>query len=323
MSAAVQQWRRWLRADFYSPAIGEAALLPVLTGAQVVVGPMTPEEVRRAVLEPARIARMREVDPELVDVLIRDLTPYGAPPGELDAGALPLLSHALSVTWQRAARRRLTVADYLVTGGIAGAVAQSAEAVLADMPIPQRELTGRLFLRMINVDDDVVTRRRMPLADLPGLDELVPERPSRRDAQDVVDQFVAARLMTIDAESVQISHEALLAAWPRLQGWIDESRVALGAQRRLGEAVRVWQDSERDPSALLGRVRLAAMQESLAAGSVVLTAGEAEFLASSEAAVAEERSTACGSSARADRGGDDRLGRPCLRAGGVRGRVQP
>jgi transcriptional regulator with XRE-family HTH domain len=133
-----------LRADFYAMAIGEAALLPVLAGAQVVVGPMTPDEVRRAVVEPARIAGC-EVDSELVEVLIRDLTPHGAPPGELDAGALPLLSHALSVTWQRAARRRLTVADYLATGGVAGAVAQSAEAVLADMPAPQRELTGRLF----------------------------------------------------------------------------------------------------------------------------------------------------------------------------------
>ncbi len=40
---------------------------------------MTPDEVRRAVVEPARIAGC-EVDNELVEVLIRDLTPHGAPP---------------------------------------------------------------------------------------------------------------------------------------------------------------------------------------------------------------------------------------------------
>jgi WD40 repeat protein len=281
-----------LRADFYAMAIGESALLPVLAGSQVVVGPMTPDEVRRAVVEPARIAGC-EVDNELVEVLIRDLTPHGAPPGELDAGALPLLSHALSVTWHRAARRRLTVGDYLATGGIAGAVAQSAEAVLAALPGRQQQLTGRMFLRMVNVDDEsVVTRRRMPLADLPSLSLTMsdddPAEP-HRDAQEVVDRFVAARLMTIDAESVQISHEALLGAWPRLQGWINESRVALGAHRRLGEAIGVWQDSDRDPSALLGGARLIALRESLAAGSVVLTAGEVEFLEESESAVAEQR----------------------------------
>ncbi|WP_395729632.1 helix-turn-helix domain-containing protein [Nakamurella sp.] len=294
-----------IRADFYAPAIGETALLPVLAQAQVVVGPMTTDEVRRAVLEPARIAGC-EVDGELVEVLLRDLSPRGAPSGALDAAALPLLSHALSVTWQRATRRRLTVADYLATGGVAGAVAQSAEAVLAAMPARQQELTARMFLRMINVDDEAaVTRRRMPLAELPGLNLLAGAGPTdeaggndpagtggvepNRDAQDVVDRFVAARLMTIDAESVQISHEALLGAWPRLQGWIDESRVALGAQRRLGEAIRVWHDSGRDASALLGSTRLAAMQESLDAGSIVLTTGEAEFLAASAAAVAEQR----------------------------------
>jgi len=281
-----------LRADFYAMAIGESALLPVLAGSQVVVGPMTPDEVRRAVVEPARIAGC-EVDDELVEVLIRDLTPHGAPPGELDAGALPLLSHALSVTWHRAARRRLTVGDYLATGGVAGAVAQSAEAVLAALPGRQQQLTGRMFLRMVNVDDEaVVTRRRMPLADLPSLSATLsdddPAEP-HRDAQQVVDRFVAARLMTVDDESVQISHEALLGAWPRLQGWIGESRVALGAHRRLGEAIGVWQDSDRDPSALLGGTRLAALRESLAAGSVVLTAGEIEFLEESESAVAQER----------------------------------
>lgn len=280
-----------LRADFYALAIGESQLLPVLSGGQLVVGPMTPDEVRRAVEEPARIVGC-EVDAELVEVLVKDLTPRGAPAGALDAGALPLLSHALSVTWQRATRRRLTVADYLATGGVAGAVAQSAEAVLADLPDRQQELAARMLLRMVNVDDEsAVTRRRLPLGDLPALSEpgTGAGGGSGSDAQQVVDRFVAARLMTLDAESVQISHEALLGAWPRLQGWIDESRVALGAQRRLGEAIRVWQDSGRDPSALLGRSRLAAMRESLSAGPVPLTAGEAEFLGASEAEVAAQR----------------------------------
>ncbi|WP_420120384.1 helix-turn-helix domain-containing protein, partial [Nakamurella sp.] len=292
-----------LRADVYAAALAQAPLLPVLAGAQVVVGPMSPDEVRRAVVEPARIAGC-EVDPELVEVLIGDLTPHGAPAGVLDAGALPLLSHALSGTWQRATRRRLTVADYLATGGVAGAVAQSAESVLAALPARQQELAAPMLLRMVNVDDDaVVTRRRMPLTDLAGIagggaasrsvtgDPAGDAPPGGEDAaaRAVVDRFVAARLMTVDAESVQISHEALLSAWPRLQGWIDESRAALAARRRLDQAIGIWQDSGQDASALLGPTRLAAMQEALTAGSVALSAPEADFLASSEAAVTAAR----------------------------------
>ena len=48
-----------------------------------------------------------------------------------EPGALPLLSHALRETWKRREGRTLTVAGYRATGGIRGAVAQSAERLYA------------------------------------------------------------------------------------------------------------------------------------------------------------------------------------------------
>ena len=34
-------------------------------------------------------------------------------------------------------------------------------------------------------------------------------------------RFVAERLITVDADAAQITHDALLTAWPRLRSWIE------------------------------------------------------------------------------------------------------
>ena len=65
-----------------------------------------------------------------------------------------------------------------------------------------------------------------------------------------------ARLLTLDAETVEITHEALLHAWPRLRGWIDEGRNDHLLRQRLEEDGRAWEDSGRDSSLLYRGSRL-------------------------------------------------------------------
>ena len=38
----------------------------------------------------------------------------------------------------------------------------------------------------------------------------------------VLDAMANARLVTVDDQSVEVAHEALLREWPRLRGWLDE-----------------------------------------------------------------------------------------------------
>ena len=66
----------------------------------------------------------------LVDLLVGEVE--GTP------GALPMLSHALLETWKRREGNTLTVAGYAATGGIRGAVAQSAEMVYSSLDPGQR-----------------------------------------------------------------------------------------------------------------------------------------------------------------------------------------
>ena len=97
-----------------------------------MVGPLTDEQLREVIVEPAVKAGMT-VQSELVQVLVSELTPHAARATASDPGALPLLSHALLGTWQRSTRKTLTVSDYYATDGIAGAVQQSAEEVYGEL----------------------------------------------------------------------------------------------------------------------------------------------------------------------------------------------
>ena len=230
-----------LRADFYDRALRFPELARALQERQVVVVPMTRHEVRSAIVEPASLARLA-VEDGLVELLLRDLAPHapdGGPAGAAhEAGALPLLSHALLTTWSHSHGGRLTVADYQASGGIRNAIARTADLVYEALDEDQRDIARRLFLRLVYVADDAPeTRRSVPLAELrnwPG---------EAATSGQVLGRFVAERLITVDAETAQITHEALLTAWPLLRAWIDANREGLRVRRRLSDAARAWDEA--------------------------------------------------------------------------------
>jgi WD40 repeat protein/transcriptional regulator with XRE-family HTH domain len=243
-----------LRADFYPHALRYPEMVPALQDHQVVVGPMTDAELRSAIIEPARKANL-ELEDGLVEVLLHDLAPagYGGSAGADGAGTLPLLSHALLTTWERARPGKLTVADYESTGGIQGAVAATAEEVYAELTPAQQDLARKFFIRLIHVADDTAdTRRRV------SLDEL---QSGQGDGEHVLNRFIGKRLITADEKEAQITHEALLLAWPRLRGWIDADREGLRIHRQLTVAAEAWRDAGRDPHALYRGGRLAAASD--------------------------------------------------------------
>lgn len=238
-----------LRADFYAHAVRYETLVAALQERQVVVGPMSAEELRRAITEPARRVRA-EVEEGLVELLLADLSPVGSTTGDAhEAGALPLLSHALLSTWERGGQRAMTVAAYRASGGIAHAIARTAEEVYAGLDDEQRERARALFLRLVQVAPDMAdTRRRVPLAEL--------AESGSGELEEVVELFVQRRLLSVDETHVEITHEALLRAWPRLVGWIDADRAGLRIHRQLTEAATAWRDSDHDEAALYRGTRL-------------------------------------------------------------------
>jgi WD40 repeat protein len=273
-----------LRIDFYAHLVATGQLTLPLQHNQVLVGPMSRGELTAAVVEPARQAGF-SVDGALVELILHDFIPPGSLAGHHDPGALPLLSHVLLETWHHATRGRMTVDDYRAAGGIRRAVEDSAEHAFGRLPGDQQARARELFLRLVHVDRNSLATRRSAT-----YDELAGDASggSGRDrARALLEPFVEARLVTAGESSVEITHEALLAAWPRLQGWIEEDRAGVALHRRIREATSVWLDHERDASALARGARLAAMQQ-WAEGDAAryLNRDERDFLAASAQAEA-------------------------------------
>ncbi|MCX5097573.1 DNA-binding protein [Streptomyces sp. NBC_00365] len=250
-----------LRSDFYTPCADYPQLRAVLQHGQMVVGPMTRTELREAILFPARAADL-EIEPGLVELLLRDLGTHIAggstsassdtvPAQGYEAGRLPLLAHALRATWQQRHGHTLTVDGYQATGGIRHAVATTAERLYTSLDPAEQHTARSLFLRLVRIGDGVDdTRRRLPHADLldTGTDPAA--------AAAVIDAYTRGRLLTRHQDTVEITHEALLHAWPELRRWIDTDRAGHLIHQDLEEDATDWDRTHRDVGMLYRGHRL-------------------------------------------------------------------
>jgi WD40 repeat protein/transcriptional regulator with XRE-family HTH domain len=270
-----------LRADFYAPCANYPPLRKALAKHQEYIGAMNNEELRRSIEEPARRGRW-ELEPGLVDLLLHDV---GHEPG-----ALPLLSHALFETWQRRRGRTMTLSGYTSSGGVRGAIAETAEAVFADQfTHEQQAIARRIFLRLTELGDEAGagdTRRRATF------DELILKPEEAATTHAVLKALADARLITTSEEAAEVAHEALIREWPTLHSWLEENREGLRLHRQLTDSAQEWSAMNRDQDLLYRGMRLAQTGEWAADHTEETNALEKEFLAASVAAnerEAEER----------------------------------
>ncbi len=239
-----------LRADFYAHCAGFDRLRGVLSRQQEYIGEMSSEELRRAIEEPARRGHW-EIEPGLVDLLLHDV---GSEPG-----ALPLLSHALFETWHRRRGREMTMSGYAASGGVRGAIAETAEAVFTDQfTKEQQTIARRVFIRLTELGDEaelIETRRRVTTSEL----FIHPEQVEATQA--VLKALADARLITIGQNSVEVAHEALIREWPTLRTWLEENREGLRLHRHLTEAAQEWHNADRESDLLYRGVKLMQARE--------------------------------------------------------------
>ncbi|WP_073483970.1 WD40 repeat domain-containing protein [Streptoalloteichus hindustanus] len=270
-----------VRADFYPMCAALPELAELLNGNQVLVGPMSEAELRLAIRGPAGAVGLT-IEPELVERLLGDLRVRGD--AGHDAGALPLLAHALRETWKQSDGWRLTVAAYRDSGGIHDALRTTAERVFARFDSEQRAAARRILLRLVTPGDAAGdTRRRARAGELDELGE---------PASVVLQALVRDRLVTADADTVEITHEALLREWPRLRDWLAEDRAGLLVHRRLTEAAQAWQALDREAGSLYRGARLAVSREWAGRHWADLNPLERDFLTASAAAEEAEATAA-------------------------------
>jgi WD40 repeat protein/class 3 adenylate cyclase/tRNA A-37 threonylcarbamoyl transferase component Bud32 len=264
-----------MRADLYGRLSEHSALARAVAENQVLLSAMSDDELERAITEPAPLAGLR-LEPGLVELVLRDVA--------TEPGALPLLSHALRATWERRDGRTLTVEGYRDSGGVASAIARTADSVVDALPDAQRQLTRDVFVRMTELGEGIQdTRRRVTL------EELVPEQAAEDTVRALVERLADARLVMLDEDSAEVAHEALIREWPRLRGWLDEDRAGIRIHRQVSQAARMWDAGGREPSDLYRGARLAGALELTQAGRMGLNATERAFLDASVAESDRER----------------------------------
>ncbi len=260
-----------LRADYLGWLAESPALSRLAERGLLLLTPLTEEELRAAIEEPARLVGLI-LEPGLVDVLVRDVA--GAP------GGLPLLSHALAETWEHRDGTVLTVDGYRATGGIHSAVAQSAERLHDSLTPTDRDVLRTVLLRLVTptpAGEPVVAR--VPTRVFAGS----PEAPR------VLDLLVRSRLVTVSQDSATIAHESLVRAWPRLRTWLDEDVDGQRILAHLQVTADTWDTLGRPDDELYRGARLAAAREWVDRTHPVLAPLEEDFLTTATATADAER----------------------------------
>lgn len=267
-----------IRGDFVDRCADHVALADVLQDGQFMVGPMTKAELRRTVTGPAAAAGLA-LESGLADTILDDLGPqdrYGA-------GVLPLISQTLLVTWEHREGNLLTIRGYGRGGEIEHAIQVSADGVYEALLPVQQDIAQRMFRRMTVLSENgQYGRRRVARR------ELYTSEGRTADVDAVLNAFAAKRLVVVSETSVEIAHDYLLLAWPRLRDWLVDHQADHLLYRQFANDARDWQNHERDSSFLYRGKRLAAVQTGSWAtateGPIVLDDVERDFLATSVAA---------------------------------------
>jgi WD40 repeat protein/serine/threonine protein kinase len=227
-----------IRDDFLMQLETLAPLRPLLSPALVLLGNPSRDALVRIVDEPARRAGYALSDPELANDMVNVVVDR--------PGALALLSFTASRLWELRDRRfrQLTRNAYDAMGGVGGALGRHAEATLDTMSPNEQGFVREVFRHLVTADGTraVITSKELH------------QRLSTPRADAVIDKLVAARLITVsesESEShVEVIHEALISAWPRLQRWVREDVDGARMREQIRTAARQWHDRQR-PNGLL------------------------------------------------------------------------
>nr|QDA77053.1 protein kinase [Jahnella sp. MSr9139] len=257
------------RRDLLDPLLGLGALGKALARGLLLVEPVSALGWSEIVDQALSAYGYAFEDEALREEVLADLGPA--------AGAMPLVQFALAALWEKrdARAKRITRAGLRAIGGIAGALERHAEATLLELEEARPdapEAARQVLLALTTAEGTRAARRLAELTAAAG-----PE------AEGVVKALVEARLVVPGEDGFALAHEALLAQWGRLRGWVAEAREArLCAEELERDAGRWRSDPEGVP--LWRRRRLAFAEELRRQGALRASEDAAAFLRASRRA---------------------------------------
>jgi DNA-binding winged helix-turn-helix (wHTH) protein/WD40 repeat protein len=248
-----------IRDDYLHRCHEHRWLEPIFDSLTVIRAPEG-DSLRRALVEPARRLGYVFENEQLVEEMVSSV--------EGERGALPLLAFAVARMWDLRDREQLllTVKAYEEIGGVAGALARHAEAILKAVGDNRLPIVREIFRNLVTADG---TRASRSVDDVLSIfDSSVHDRSSESVAQSVTPREVAAevlarlcdaRLLTcfeeegserLNSTRVEVVHESLLESWPRLVGWRTQEADSARFRDEFRQAAKMWIARDRSPDLL-------------------------------------------------------------------------
>lgn len=227
-----------MRSDFVSNCATYPKLNELLNQEFVQIGSMQPNELVSAIAQPALHVGL-QIDPELIAYIINEMK--GEP------GTLPLMQFALVDLFDSKQKQgefsALELKDYISRGGIREALKRHADKTLKDIGKDDEKLASTIFKELIVPGQGTQDTRQTV-----NYDELIrtsiDNRSEKVKAAKVIEKLVAARLIIKDEiggkDTVTISHEKLIEAWPWLIELVNKNREAMALKREIEKDAANW-----------------------------------------------------------------------------------
>ena len=222
-----------LRDDFLVRAAQLAIFRDRLAASLQLLTTPVAADLLRILVEPARRAGFEFEDAALPQEMVDEVAAQPA--------ALALLSFTAYQLWQFRDRqfRQLPRKAYKALGGVGGALAQHAETTLGEMTEAEQKIVREVFRHLVTGEGTRAVLSRDELLQVSGGDPAAP----------VLERLINARLLVAmespSGESIEVVHEALLSAWPRVVRWRQEDAESARLRDQLRVAARQWNERGR------------------------------------------------------------------------------
>jgi Sulfatase-modifying factor enzyme 1/Novel STAND NTPase 1 len=159
-------------------------------------------------------------------------------------GALPLVAYALKQLFDRKRERTFTREAYKEISGVAGAIGTAADQVIKGLNKEALGAFDKVFAELVHIERDRPPTRKLVTLATFKTDEGANELINALAGQE-------CRVLVTGGDTreltVEVAHEKLFTAWPKLNEWINKGSDALRLIDHATEAARRWHEGGENP----------------------------------------------------------------------------
>jgi WD40 repeat protein len=230
-----------LRSDFTNDCVSFPNLAELINGSNVLVPKMSRDQLKEAIYGPLRLYNV-EIEDSLMLQILNDVAFYD--------DELPRMQYALKHTWklwmsQGNMNKPISTKEYENTGGVANAISINANALYDTFSEADKSFCEKVFkglTQRISEENSVI--RPESFGDMVLLTGAKVE-----DIKRIVTAFSTddAQILTIrnqdinPVEYIELTHVALIKAWDRLNGWVEDEAISSQMYKQLAETSSMYQ----------------------------------------------------------------------------------